>query len=252
MANNSCVTQEDLLSFYNTYVKPYINAESGGHEIKNDGDVTTLEQRELMTFKSPIFAADNSSTQSTDIDVDTDADLSSFPIPQGEAGTRGVPVGTVINFFGDSAPDGYLACDGAEYNKADYTALSAHLATLSTASQYAGSTSDKFKVPDLRGEFLRGTGTNGHSGQGSGSNVGIHQDATTMLALGLETSGAYGLARSGDLTASEYPTNADSYSGLSGNKKRTVSSTSTTMSSTGRSSMTARPTNTSVMYCIKY
>ena len=81
MANNSCVTQDDLLLFYNTYVKPYINAESGGHEIKNDGDVTTLEQRELMTFKSPIFAADNSSTQSTDIDVDTNADLSSFPIP---------------------------------------------------------------------------------------------------------------------------------------------------------------------------
>ena len=59
----------------------------------------------------------------------------------GSYGSLGIgPILYVL--FGDSAPDGYLACDGAEYNKADYIALSAHLATLSTASQYAGSTSD--------------------------------------------------------------------------------------------------------------
>ena len=32
----------------------------------------------------------------------------------------GNPVGTIISYFGESAPDGYLKCDGATYNKADY------------------------------------------------------------------------------------------------------------------------------------
>jgi len=252
MANNSCVTQEDLLSFYNTFVKPYINAESGGHEIKNDGDVTTLEQRELMTFKSPIFAADNSSTQSTDIDVDTDADLSSFPIPQGEAGTRGVPVGTVISFFGDSAPDGYLACDGAEYNKADYTALSAHLATLSTASQYAGSTSDKFKVPDLRGEFLRGTGTNGHSNQGNGASVGSHQDATEFSGIrNFQDNDNLEVYKSPDDFYMQNPDKKITGT-LIDNKLFKLTKTEATYSGTVPLRANSRPTNTSVMYCIKY
>lgn len=32
----------------------------------------------------------------------------------------GVPTGTIINFFGDIAPDGYLSCDGTQYLKSDY------------------------------------------------------------------------------------------------------------------------------------
>lgn len=182
--------------------------------------------------------------------VRTDADLSSFPIPQGEAGTRGVPVGTVINFFGDSSPDGYLACDGAEYNKADYTALSAHLAALSTASQYAGSTSDKFKVPDLRGEFLRGSGTNSHSNQGSGSTVGSHQDATAVDGNYQNVSDK--VLRVGQVSAwNGGNRNGDSDLTVEGFTQYFTSSAQT-INESNYTLQTVRPTNTSVMYCIKY
>ena len=37
-----------------------------------------------------------------------------------------------------------------------------------------------FGIPDLRGEFLRGTGTNSHVNGGNGAGVGEHQDATAI------------------------------------------------------------------------
>ena len=42
---------------------------------------------------------------------------------RGPSGPDGNPLGTVISFMGLTAPDGYLACDGAVYNIADYTEL---------------------------------------------------------------------------------------------------------------------------------
>jgi hypothetical protein len=40
-----------------------------------------------------------------------------------------------------------------------------------------------FAVPDLRGEFLRCTGTNSHANNGNGSSVGIHQNGTMIPAF---------------------------------------------------------------------
>ena len=105
--------------------------------------------------------------------------------PKGDngIGTDGNPVGTIIHFFGETAPSGYLICNGAEYADADYPILAAQLKGLTTNTPFVGSDSDHFKVPDLRGEFLRGTGTNGHTNQGNGANVGVHQDATQHVGV---------------------------------------------------------------------
>ena len=57
-----------------------------------------------------------------------------------------------------SAPSGWLVCNGAEYAIADYGDLYGVISTtwgaLTNGSGGAGST--HFRVPDLRGEFLRG------------------------------------------------------------------------------------------------
>ena len=55
-----------------------------------------------------------------------------------------VPVGTVIAYHATTAPEGYFACDGAEFDAAVYPKLAAVLG--------------KNKVPDLRGYFIRGYG----------------------------------------------------------------------------------------------
>lgn len=252
MSNNQdlspVITEAKLLQFYNTYVKPYINAESGGHEIMNEGEVTALTQRETMVLNAPLFAEDDSTNEATNLNVDVDADLSSFPIPQGvEDSKRGNPVGTILAYFGDSAPDGYLACDGSAHNKTDYPTLAAHLATLSTASQYVvDGDNTKFKVPDLRGEFLRGTGTNSHTNQGSGSTVGTHQDATEIPYLGFTTNAIRSMRGNS--------TSVSNYDNLAGTKTANylIASASVSTGSSDYDKFTVRPTNCSVFYCIKY
>lgn len=64
----------------------------------------------------------------------------------------GVPPGTLIHFAGAGLPDGYLRANGATISRAIYAALFAAI-----GSTYgAGNGSTTFKLPDLRGEFLRG------------------------------------------------------------------------------------------------
>lgn len=74
----------------------------------------------------------------------------------GGASVLGNPVGTVIMYYGVTAPNGYLACDGQEFEKSQYP----ELAKLLGSESDDGSESDeKCKVPDLRGYFIRGYDT---------------------------------------------------------------------------------------------
>ena len=79
--NSPVVTEEKLLYFYNTYFKPYINAESGGHAIKNENDLLPLEQRETMVLNTPLMGSDDSTNEATVLDVDTNVDLSVIHAP---------------------------------------------------------------------------------------------------------------------------------------------------------------------------
>lgn len=173
------------------------------------------------------------------------------------------PTGTIINFFGleTQVPDGYLPCNGAEYLKEDYPILANHLAEIDTSfsrTDYAGSDSEHFKVPDLRGEFLRCTGTNKRANQGSGSQIGIHQDATRSPLITAYASTASYVALLWESTGAttNAPINVDSYYKTSANRYfRDIGggAMSTSNNSSGNNyAYTLRPTNTSVLYCIKY
>lgn len=65
--------------------------------------------------------------------------------------SSGVPAGTVIHTAAASAPTGYLKADGAVVSRSTYSDLFAAIGTLYGAGD--GSTS--FRLPDLRGEFIR-------------------------------------------------------------------------------------------------
>ncbi len=62
------------------------------------------------------------------------------------------PIGTILAFGGRQAPGGYLICDGAEVNRQEYSALFEVLGEI----WGKGDGNTTFKIPDLRGEFLRG------------------------------------------------------------------------------------------------
>lgn len=157
------------------------------------------------------------------------------------------PVGSIISFMGNAAPQDYLACDGAEYNIADYPLLAHHmLVEFGSYNYFGGDGETTFAVPDLRGEFLRGSGT-AERNTGSGGEVGEHQDGTRHqnFYIGPSNIGFYGPSeQSVDSRDPDSQVNTNTLG-----KKIAY-----TTYESGRTAQyyVSRPTNTSVLYCIKY
>ena len=156
------------------------------------------------------------------------------------------PIGVVSAYMGTTAPGNYLLCDGTTYNITDYQELADHIKNnFGSYNFFGGDGTTTFAVPDLRGEFLRGTGTNSHANQGNGANLGTHQDATNHRSSYLYSDS--------DVIAVYGPrgtsiTNADSSINSTSGHKFTGSSYT---ASASYSFYTSRPTNTSVNFIIK-
>jgi microcystin-dependent protein len=67
-----------------------------------------------------------------------------------------IPAGAVQAFAMNSAPSGWLAADGTAVSRSTYAALFAAIST----TYGVGDGSTTFALPDLRGYFVRGSGTN--------------------------------------------------------------------------------------------
>ena len=154
--------------------------------------------------------------------------------------------------MGTTAPAHYLICNGAEYNISDYPYLAQHFVDqFGSVNYFGGNGTTTFAVPDLRGEFLRGTGTNSHENQGSGDNVGEHQDATIIPNFYYDTQdNNFAIA---NLISEKVMgiKNQDSDINNGTGRLRFIGFGGSDGSSK-ISEYTSRPTNTSVLYCIKY
>lgn len=82
------------------------------------------------------------------------------------------PAGAVMAFAMNSAPSGWLACNGSSVSRTTYAALFAAIGT----TYGSGDGSTTFALPDLRGYFVRGSGTNG-DGTASGAFAAKQADA---------------------------------------------------------------------------
>ena len=154
------------------------------------------------------------------------------------------PVGTIISYSTSTVPSGYLECNGQEVSRETYSALFAKIGT----TYGAGDGSTTFKVPDLRGEFLRGTGTATRN-TGTGEAVGTHQDATRHVAI--VTDGSKNIViRAGQLFGYSSQDRTFGTTTTAHDQLRYAPSVNDT--TTGENSYTSRPTNTAVLYCIKY
>ena len=107
-------------------------------------------------------------------------------------------------------------------------------------------------MPDLRGEFLRGSGTAARN-TGSGEAVGVHQDATQILNWGLNPKESTLWIDSNKTVSgnSQNSINADKNIRLSTTTGKYVS-LSNWSGAGGYTMATTRPTNMAVLYCIKY
>ena len=162
------------------------------------------------------------------------------------------PIGTIINYMGLTPPEEYLACDGTTYNIIDYWELADFFKNqFGSYNYFGGNGTTTFAVPDLRGEFLRGTGTNSHTNQGSGASVGSHQNATTvptMYTTGNAPDG-FGMWTTGTGTQM-LVNNADGGSATAHYAYIALDGKGAQAEATGLKNV--RPTNTSILYCIKY
>ena len=159
------------------------------------------------------------------------------------------PIGTVISVMGKKAPENYLVCDGTAYNILEYPELAVYIKDqFGSYDYFGGDGTSTFAVPDLRGEFLRGTGTNSHANQGSGGEVGVHQDGTGIPFAGVYNNTAYltGINTNADNAKASDMDSTQSYSTTNFNLTASRSTIN------GVKNYTARPTNTSVLYCIAY
>jgi microcystin-dependent protein len=80
-------------------------------------------------------------------------------------GLTGSTAGIIAAFAGTTAPSGWLACQGQVISQTTYADL---YAAIGTTWDIGGEGAGNFRLPDLRGMFLRGAGTNA-TGSSSGA-----------------------------------------------------------------------------------
>ena len=147
----------------------------------------------------------------------------------GGVGGCAFPAGMVAAFFAWDAPDGWLKCDGSMVDRYIYPELYQALGeTLNGPEEVGG---DFFRIPDLRGEFVRGWDDG--RGVDAGRDVGSFQ-GQELMSHDHVYGGAVVLAAVGDV--------------ISG---RSVVSTSGGGLSSGKcGGGETRPRNVVLLYCI--
>lgn len=148
-----------------------------------------------------------------------------------------IPAGAVAPFARQSVPTGWLECSGGTFSRTSYGDLFAVIGT-----QFgAGNGSTTFRIPDLRGEFLRGWDHG--RGLDSGRLFGSVQSQNTnkeIISMGTQVNGTSPIhaINEGSSGSAWLTTGRDD--GASRSIRLHMSNTET------------RPRNVALMFCIKY
>jgi microcystin-dependent protein len=154
-----------------------------------------------------------------------------------------VPAGAVQAFAMNSAPAGWLAADGTAVSRSTYAALFSAIST----TYGAGDGSTTFALPDLRGIFVRGSGSQTIGGitynktlaAKEGDALQGHKHPFSYLSItATPTGNAYNVVSGTQyFTAASDVTSAPSTDGTNG---------------TPRTANETRPANIALLYCIKF
>ena len=120
-------------------------------------------------------------------------------------------VGKISIFARNSAPSGYIKCNGAAISRTIYAALFAAIGT----TFGAGDGSTTFNVPDLRGEFVRGW--DDASGVDAGRSFGSWQDGQNLAHTHTGTTSSDAHTHTWSGTTSTAGAHTHSISNLGGN-----------------------------------
>jgi microcystin-dependent protein len=151
----------------------------------------------------------------------------------------GIPAGAVMPFAMNSAPAGWLAADGSNVNRTTYAALFTAIST----TYGAGDGSTTFTLPDLRGYFVRGSGTNsdgtaaGTFGAKQADALQGHRHSLSNGSLVWRNTGGPSLGGTGASSAFNLSVGDPTADGTNG---------------TPRTASETRPANIALLYCIKF
>lgn len=164
-------------------------------------------------------------------------------------GIEDTPVGSILPQMGKTSPKHYLTCDGQSYNITDYPYLSQHIKDqFGTFNFFGGDGTNTFAVPDLRDEFLRGY--HGDKTEPLSGEIGIHQSGTQHINFLVDgNSKIYMDGEYGKYLSTQNPDNLIKSTVAKG---WTNNGSVSNWAGGGNKLYTSRPTNTAVLYCIKY
>jgi len=151
----------------------------------------------------------------------------------------GTVTGSIIAWTTGTVPSGYLHCDGSAIDRTVYATL---LGVIST-TYGTGNGSTTFNIPDYRGQFLRGF-ANGQATDPDRSTRTNRGDGTTGDAVGTKQLDEFESHTHLGSVYSYYIGANGGYGYVSGTNQATATSAS--------GGNETRPTNISVMWCIKF
>jgi microcystin-dependent protein len=152
-----------------------------------------------------------------------------------------VPSGAIMAFAMNSAPTGWVAANGASVSTTTYAALFAAI-----GYTYGGS-GGSFNLPDLRGYFVRGFGTN-VDGTTSNSSFGEKKADTLQNITG--TAGRFQSSFAGTTSSGVFTLSAGTYT-VGGGGSGAYQTVNFDASRVARTSTETAPRNISLLYCIK-
>ncbi|MDK2956535.1 MAG: hypothetical protein PWQ57_2031 [Desulfovibrionales bacterium] len=155
---------------------------------------------------------------------------------------QGAPTGAVLAYGASLPPDGWLECDGSALSRTTYADLYAVIGTT-----FGYTSSSTFKLPDLRGEFLRGW----DHGRGVDADSSRALGSAQAYAIENITGRFQGVSSEDRVAASGVFRLGSTYAGAGANPqtKYVMEFDASRMVNT---STETRPANTAVMYVMKY
>lgn len=154
-----------------------------------------------------------------------------------KSSASGVPAGTVAYFAANAVPAGWLKANGATVSRTAYAALFLAIGT----TYGAGDGSTTFKLPDCRGEFLRGLDDG--RGVDTGRVIGSAQASQNLSHNHGGSTGGHEMAFSGTYNGSVMQQAMKEAVYNAANHTHSISSDGGTES---------RPRNVAMLACIKY
>ena len=154
-----------------------------------------------------------------------------------------IPKGMIAPFGTTSPPEGWLVCDGSTLNALEDVAFRDLFSVIGTT--WGGTGEGDFKIPDLRGEFLRGADKG--RAVDVGRTVGTNQDHGIPKLEGSVDSYYNSMYSSTGIFKQVFGDNR--YGGNNGSGGRGFTFTSTDVIPDAPE---VRPRNVAVLYCIKF